>query len=203
MRFGWRVTMWRRWTMAVAAMAVAICGSTAARAQELPCDSFQKNPDGSWTAIHSASVPGAGRYFNVRDGAVFRPGAAFMGLDLAAELDQKCPAVPVAAPAAIPEAPPAAVSGAPTRVALGSYADANGNIDAQKLTCGQLLDTSQQDADFLGLWLIGRANGLTKKSAINIPHVQASMRYLISYCRANKDKRIVQAIDVVLKGERP
>ena len=35
-------------------------------------------------------------------------------------------------------------------VELSKYTDANGNIDIQKLTCGQFANTPQADADFLG-----------------------------------------------------
>lgn len=37
-------------------------------------------------------------------------------------------------------------------VDLSAYADANGFIDVQTLTCGQLANTYQQDADMLTTW---------------------------------------------------
>jgi inactivated superfamily I helicase len=63
------------------------------------------------------------------------------------------------------------VSAASAQVELKTYADANGYIDVQKLTCGQLANTYQEDADFLGVWYSGWYNGLAKKHAINVPRV--------------------------------
>ena len=39
-------------------------------------------------------------------------------------------------------------SAAHAQVELKTYADANGNIDVQALTCAQLANTFQEDADF-------------------------------------------------------
>ncbi|MDB5649902.1 MAG: hypothetical protein JWL62_1422, partial [Hyphomicrobiales bacterium] len=54
---------------------------------------------------------------------------------------------------------------ASAQVELNKYADARGYIDVQKLTCGQLAGTFQEDADFLGIWYSGWYNGLAKKHA--------------------------------------
>ena len=51
-------------------------------------------------------------------------------------------------------------SAAHAQVDLSTYADANGNIDVQKLTCAQLAGTFQEDADFLSVWYSGWYNGL-------------------------------------------
>ena len=96
----------------------------------------------------------------------------------------------------------ASVSAASAQVDLSTYADANGYIDVQKLTCAQLANTYQEDADFLGVWYSGWYNGLGKKHAINIPRVKRQIHNVIVYCKANKDKRIIQAIDIVLKQEQ-
>ena len=40
---------------------------------------------------------------------------------------------------------------------------ADGYIDVQKLTCAQLANTFQEDADFLGVWYSGWYNGLGKE----------------------------------------
>jgi len=45
---------------------------------------------------------------------------------------------------------------------LSFYTDANGLIDVQKLTCDQLRNTYQGDADALTTWCIGWYNGLAK-----------------------------------------
>jgi len=94
------------------------------------------------------------------------------------------------------------VSMAPAQVELSKYADSQGYLDVQKLTCAQLLNTYQEDADFLGVWYSGWYNGLAKKHAINIPRVKATIHEVIVHCRANKNKRIIQAIDAVLKQEQ-
>ena len=94
------------------------------------------------------------------------------------------------------------VSAASAQVELSKYADANGYILVQKLTCGQLANTYQEDADFLGVWYSGWYNGLAKKNAINVPRVKEGIHKVIVYCKANQDKRIIQAIDIILKEEQ-
>ena len=91
---------------------------------------------------------------------------------------------------------------ASAQVELKAYANADGYIDVQKLTCGQLADTFQEDADFLGIWYSGWYNGLAKKHAVNVPRVKEGIHNVIVYCKANRDKRIIQAIDVILKQEQ-
>ena len=88
------------------------------------------------------------------------------------------------------------------QVELKEYADAKGYIDVQKLTCRQLANTYQEDADFLGVWYSGWYNGLAKRHAINVPRVKRNIHEVIVYCKANQDKKIIEAIDVVLKAER-
>jgi hypothetical protein len=85
---------------------------------------------------------------------------------------------------------------------LKVYADADGYLNVQKLTCNQLANTYQEDADFLGIWYSGWYNGLAKKSSINVPRVKENTHQVIVYCKANRDKRIIQAIDAVLKAEK-
>ena len=88
------------------------------------------------------------------------------------------------------------------QVELSKYANANGYIMVKELTCGQLSNTYQEDADFLGVWYSGWYNGLAKKSAINVPRVKEGIHNVIVYCKANQDKKIIQAIDAVLKAEK-
>jgi hypothetical protein len=88
------------------------------------------------------------------------------------------------------------------QVRLDSYSDKDGYINVQKLTCDQLANTFQEDADFLGVWYSGWYNGLSKKSTINIPRVKENIHQVIVYCKANRSKRIIDAIDVVLKAEK-
>src|SRR5260370_22146027 len=85
---------------------------------------------------------------------------------------------------------------------LSAYADADGYILVKKLTCAQLAGTFQEDANFLGVWYSGWYNGLGKKSALNVPRAQEGIHQVIVYCKANPDKLIIQAIDVILKQEK-
>jgi len=85
---------------------------------------------------------------------------------------------------------------------LTAYADADGYLNVQKLTCDQLANTFQEDADFLGVWYSGWYNGLGKKSSINIPRVKEGIHQLIVYCKTNRGKRVIQAIDTLLKAEK-
>ena len=88
------------------------------------------------------------------------------------------------------------------QVELKNYADANGYIDLQKLTCAQLAGTFQEDADFLGVWYSGRYNGLAKKHALNVPRTKAGLHNVIVYCKANPARTVIQAIDLMLKDEK-
>ncbi|MGO4408408.1 HdeA/HdeB family chaperone [Bosea sp. RAF48] len=85
---------------------------------------------------------------------------------------------------------------------LSAYADKNGYINVQKLTCGQLAGTFQEDANFLGIWYSGWYNGLGKKSSVNLPRVKEGVHELIVYCKANQGSTIIKAIDVLLKAEK-
>lgn len=177
-----------RFAIALAAIALGTAGaSTGAQAQSggIACDAFIKNADGSWTAMRNIAVPGAGRVFNVRQGSNFRPGAVFMGMDMVEQLEKDCPSTLVTAPQ--------------QQADLTKLADASGNIDVQKLTCGQLTETYQEDADFLLAWYSGWSNGLAKKREINVPRVKEAIHNVIVYCKANKDKQLGQAIDFIMK----
>lgn len=194
--------MRRRFTIPIAAIALAVCLNTATRAQSivLPCEDFIKNPDGSWTPQRDVPVAGLGRKLTLRQGGALAPGAAILSVDFAALLDQQCPAVAVTVPGSEPV--PAPVPAMESAVELSKYTDANGNIDIQKLTCGQFANTPQADADFLGAMYIGWYNGLAKKNAINLTRVKDAIRNLVVYCKANKDKRVTQAIDAIRKDAR-
>jgi hypothetical protein len=91
---------------------------------------------------------------------------------------------------------------AQTPVPLSSYADADGWIDVQKLTCAQLAGTYQEDADLLTTWYSGWYNGLAKKHTLNVKRGKELEHEIITYCKVNKDKKVIQAIDVVFKDMR-
>ena len=87
-------------------------------------------------------------------------------------------------------------------VDLTAYADKNGYIDVQKLTCAQLANTYQEDADHLTTWYSGWYNGLGKKHMMKVDRAKALEHEVIEYCKANQDKKIIQAIDVIFKKYR-
>ena len=80
-------------------------------------------------------------------------------------------------------------SSAKAQVNLSEYADPEGFLDVQALTCAQLAGTWQDQADLLASWYSGWYNGLAKK------------HYMV-YCKANPQLRIIQAIDIVFKSMR-
>ena len=59
-------------------------------------------------------------------------------------------------------------SAAKAQVDLSTYVDANGYLDVQKLTCAQLANTWQEDADKLMVWYSGWYNGLAKKQFMDV-----------------------------------
>jgi len=91
---------------------------------------------------------------------------------------------------------------ASAQVELKTYADANGYIDVQKLTCAQLANTFQEDADFLTAWYSGWYNGLGKKHMMKVDRAKTLEHEVIVHCKANPGKKVIQAIDVVFKTYR-
>src|SRR5258708_1176343 len=85
------------------------------------------------------------------------------------------------------------------QVVLGRFADATGNIDGQKLNCGQLADASPGEADVFLAWYSGWYNGAAKKRGINLARIRTASRMVIDYCKSNRDKKIVQVMDLMLK----
>ena len=87
-------------------------------------------------------------------------------------------------------------------VPLSAYVDKNGFIDVQALTCAQLADTYQEDADALSAWYSGWYNGLAKKHFLDLKKGKVVEHELIVYCKANRDKKIIEGLSVVFKDER-
>lgn len=87
-------------------------------------------------------------------------------------------------------------------VGLDSYVDANGFIDVQKLTCDQLANTYQEDADALANWYSGWYNGLAKKHYYHLSRVPGVEHQLIVYCKANRGKKVIEGLDVIFKEDR-
>src|SRR5208337_1172320 len=87
-------------------------------------------------------------------------------------------------------------------VDLSAYADANGFIDVQKLTCGQLANTYQEDANALSSWYSGWYNGLAHKHYADFKKGRIVEHQVIEYCKAHQDQKIIHAIAVILKEDR-
>lgn len=96
----------------------------------------------------------------------------------------------------------AASSSARAQTDLTAYADPEGYIDVQALTCAALAGTWQGDADRLTTWYSGWYNGLAKKHFFNIARSKELEHEVIVYCKANPQIRIIEAIDVILKQEK-
>jgi len=95
-----------------------------------------------------------------------------------------------------------ASSGARAQVNLSTYADAEGFLDIQALTCAQLAGTWQDQADLLTAWYSGWYNGLAKRHYMDIRKGREAEHELIVYCKANPQLRIIQALDIVFKSMR-
>jgi hypothetical protein len=87
-------------------------------------------------------------------------------------------------------------------VDLSAYADANGFIDVQKLTCAQLANTYQEDANALSSWYSGWYNGLAHKHYMDYKKGREVEHQVIEYCKAHPDEKIIHAIGLMLKEDR-
>ena len=93
-------------------------------------------------------------------------------------------------------------SDARAQVELKTYADKDGFLDVQALTCAQLAGTFQQDADLLTTWYSGWYNGLGKKHFINIPRSREAEHEIIVYCKANPTVKVIKAIGLTFDKMR-
>ena len=184
---------------ALAVAAATLCMASASHARdEIDCNSFIRNPDGSWTVVQKVFIPV--QNVRVREGTVFRRGETFLGDDMTVRLSRACPNQPVAVPEPPPGqavAPP--LQQVPPQMSLGRLADANGNIDAQRLTCAQLADAAPVEADMLLSWYNGWYNGAARKRAMNFVRLQRLTRDVVEYCRAYREKRLSEVLDLWFK----
>jgi HdeA/HdeB family len=93
-------------------------------------------------------------------------------------------------------------SGAKAQVDLSAYADPEGFLDVQTLTCAQLAGTWQGQADLLTAWYSGWYNGLAKKHYMDILKGREAEHEVIVYCKANPEIKIIQAMDIIFKSMR-
>jgi hypothetical protein len=87
-------------------------------------------------------------------------------------------------------------------VDLSAYADKSGFIDVQELTCGQLANTYQEDANALTTWYSGWYNGLAHKHFLDLKKGKEAEHEVIVYCKDHPDEKIIHAIGVVFKDMR-
>jgi hypothetical protein len=95
-----------------------------------------------------------------------------------------------------------ASSAAHAQVELKTYADANGNLDVQKLTCAQLAGTFQEDADFMTVWYSGWYNGLANFSKLKVDRAKELEHRVIVYCKAHPGTKVITAMDINIKQMR-
>ncbi len=87
-------------------------------------------------------------------------------------------------------------------VDLSAYVDANGFLDVTALTCGQLANTYQEDANALMSWYSGWYNGLAHKHYMDYKKGRETEHLVIQYCKTHPDEKIIHAMAVVLHEER-
>jgi hypothetical protein len=179
--------------------AQALCSIPGALAQEddMPCDAFARNPDSSWSVTRAAFIPGPN--FSVRIGARFTPGESVRGYNLVARLEQSCSAVPA-------QAPPAAAPGQPPNPPAGNapaglvrYADANGNINVARLTCGHVAEATTEEAELLLAWYSGSSRKAAASHLINVARLRYAARNLLEHCKGNRDQNLMTAMETVAR----
>jgi len=90
-------------------------------------------------------------------------------------------------------------SASASKVELKTYADAKGYLNVRALTCAQLANTYQEDADFLGVWYSGWWNGHLKRHSINVDRTKQGIHEVIVYCKAHPDVKGINAVDAYVK----
>lgn len=192
--------MWRHSTLVALAVALPIfyfAGGAHAQDSEIDCDFFIKNADGTWTVVKKVFIPI--QNVRVNEGTVFRPGTTFLGDDMTVRLGRACPNKQVAVPADVAQPQPQRQQPQPGRVPLSQYADANGNIDVQRLTCGQIADASIEEASFFLSWYSGWYYGTEKKRGINPARVRYVIHSVVDYCKTNRDRKLPDVMALWLK----
>ena len=90
-------------------------------------------------------------------------------------------------------------SASQAQVDLKTYADDKGYINVRALTCGQLANTYQEDADFMGTWYSGWWNGHMKRHSFNLQRTKQGIHEVIVYCKAHPDEKVVDAVDAYVR----
>jgi HdeA/HdeB family len=87
-------------------------------------------------------------------------------------------------------------------VELNTYADKDGYLDVQALSCAQLAGTYQEDANYLTAWYSGWYNGLAKKHFANIPRSKEAEHDTIVYCKEHPDEKVIKVLGRVIDEYR-
>ena len=85
------------------------------------------------------------------------------------------------------------------QVELKTYMDEKGYLNVRALTCAQLANTFQEDANFLGAWYSGWWNGHMKRHSVNVARTKEGIHEVIVYCKAHPDDKVVDAVDAFVK----
>ena len=88
------------------------------------------------------------------------------------------------------------------QVDLSTYADAKGDLDVQKLTCAQLANTFQEDADLMTVWYSGWYNGLAGYTKLKVDRAKELEHRVIVYCKAHPETKVITAMDINIKAMR-
>ena len=86
---------------------------------------------------------------------------------------------------------------------LNKYANAEGYIDVQAITCAELANTFQEDANYLTAWYSGWYNGLGHKHFANIPRSKEIEHEVIVYCKEHPgDEKVIKVMSRVFDEYR-
>ena len=96
----------------------------------------------------------------------------------------------------------ASASASQAQVELKTYMDDKGYLNVRALTCAQLANTYQEDADFMTVWYSGWYNGLAHKHYADFKKGREVEHQVIEYCKGHPDERIIHAIGVMLREDR-
>ena len=96
----------------------------------------------------------------------------------------------------------ASVSASQAQVELKTYMDDKGYLNVRALTCAQLANTYQEDANALTSWYSGWYNGLAHKHFADFKKGREVEHQVIEYCKAHPDEKIIHAIGKMIKEDR-
>ena len=96
----------------------------------------------------------------------------------------------------------ASASASRAQVDLTTYTDAKGYLNVRALTCAQLANTYQEDADFMTVWYSGWYNGLAGYSKLKVDRAKELEHRVIVYCKANPKTKVITAMDIQIKQMR-